>query len=202
MGGPAGIGERGRWQSFVDGIDHDVAQRAPGEPGRAGTEDDAPPRDLAPDDGRRIPGPTAVDAAEEIAPDFAVDLGHQRRLGLGVGVVAGEDVGEALGVSPLPLHRIADVPGHEADVADAGPVGRLRRDGYESHSPGRHRSLAGSSPVGGQEDVLHVGVGIEGFEAEFATEARLLHPTEGRVDPDRGVRVDREHAGVHGPGHA
>src|SRR5262249_21290961 len=78
-----------------------------------------------------VPWLAGVDGAQQIPLDLAVDLDHERRFGLGVGVVAAEHVGEALGVAPLPIDRIAQVPRAEADVAHAGPVGSFIRSYHD-----------------------------------------------------------------------
>src|SRR3712207_7329372 len=51
-------------------------------------------------------------------------------------------------------------------------------------------------------DVLYLGVVVEGVRPELAPDARLLHPAEGGGYADRGVRVDREHAGLYAAGDA
>src|SRR5262249_3917343 len=49
-------------------------------------------------------------------------------------------------------------------------------------------------------DVLHLGVGLQSVRAKLAADAGLLEAAEGGRDPHRGVRVDRDHAGVDGSG--
>ena len=56
--------------------------------------------------------------------------------------------------------------------------------------------------LGGEEDVLQLGVGLHGVRAQLTADARLLEPAERRVHPHRRVGVDGERARVHLPGHA
>src|SRR5664279_1168765 len=60
---------------------------------------------------------------------------------------------------------------------------------------------AAPSAVGGHEDVLHVTVRSQGLEPELASEPGLLHPPEAGLNPHRAVGIDRQVAGLDGPGH-
>src|SRR5919106_1392018 len=57
----------------------------------------------------------------------------------------------------------------------------------------------GPESVGGQEDVLQLGVVLEPVVAELAAHTGLLEAAERRGHPDRGVRVDRDRSGLDGP---
>src|SRR5918997_5694683 len=49
----------------------------------------------------------------------------------------------------------------------------------------------------GQVDVLYFGVVVEGVRTELASDSRLFEATEGCADPDGGVGVYGDHAGLH-----
>src|SRR6516162_747926 len=53
------------------------------------------------------------------------------------------------------------------------------------------------SYIGGNEHVLGLGEGVEGIRPQFPPQAGLLEAAERRPVPDRGVRVDRQVAGLH-----
>src|SRR5918993_907559 len=54
----------------------------------------------------------------------------------------------------------------------------------------------------GHEDVLYLGVVIQGVRAELAPHARLLHPAKRCCDPDGGVGVYGQYAGLDAAGGA
>src|SRR5919107_6299415 len=56
--------------------------------------------------------------------------------------------------------------------------------------------------LGGDVDVLCLGVEVEGVRAELAPDAGLLHPPKGRSDPDGGIGGDGEDAVLDAPGYA
>src|SRR3954471_5031105 len=89
------------------------------------------------------------------------------------------------------------------------PIGHQSRD--EPAKPDKSQPARGArSPATalrwsvffGEEDVLDLGVGVEGAHAELAAEAGLLVAAEGRLESDRAVGVDRERAGAERPGDA
>src|ERR1700722_5636326 len=55
--------------------------------------------------------------------------------------------------------------------------------------------------IGRDEHVLGLSEGIKRVRAELPAQARLLEPAERGPVPDRRVRVDRQVAGLHRPGH-
>ena len=67
--------------------------------------------------------PEGVPRAEEVAADLAVHQQDEGALGLPVGVVGGEVVGEELAILEDRVDRIAEKAGLAAELADAGAVG-------------------------------------------------------------------------------
>src|SRR5712692_1966644 len=63
-------------------------------------------------------------------------------------------------------------------------------------------SLPMSRDLRGEEHRLDLRVALEGMHAELAAEARLLEAAEGGRDAYRGVRVDRQDAGLERAGDA
>src|SRR6516165_9852968 len=50
------------------------------------------------------------------------------------------------------------------------------------------------------EDILELGVAVDGGQPELSAEPGLLEAAEGRLDAHRGVRVDGHSAALHRPG--
>ena len=71
--------------------------------------------------------PGSCPDSREVPDHTSVHLDHDGRLGLLVGVVAGEQVGQLVRVTPLPGDRVAHVSGLEADLTHGLAVTDLVR---------------------------------------------------------------------------
>src|SRR3954447_3679030 len=63
---------------------------------------------------------------------------------------------------------------------------------FPSSLPATAPPLGPSPSLGCEEDVLHVGEGVQRVRPQLAAEAGLLHPAERRPVPHRGIRVHRQ----------
>src|SRR5688572_22803044 len=81
-----------------------------------------------------------------------------------------------------------------ATTATRATAGRssARRGARPAAPPTRPRAVNPSGDV--DEDVLRLGVEVQGGHPELAADARHLVAAERRLGVDRAVRVDRDHA--------
>ena len=117
VGGPPLVPDRSREPLSAEAGKGHIGERTPHKSSGGRSKGDPPGPKKPSEDGSLAPGAPRVHTTEKISLHNSASFGDKSRLRLGVGVVGGEEIGVAFGITPLPL-GVAHVTGDKADTAD------------------------------------------------------------------------------------